>query len=143
MTMTARRTDELDELLRSGIEPLRIASAAIFTAAPDAAGLELAAAAGISGPPLDALVAAVVDPRHPFRRTLAERTSSYNVSPMNPGGPALRSHVLIDAHHGGSSAPIGILAVAHAEPLGSMAQETLHELADRAAAAIVGQPTRP
>lgn len=140
--MTSTRTDELGELLRSSIEPLGIASAAIFTAAPDS-GLELAAAAGISGPPLDALVAAVADPRHPIRRTFAERTSSYNVSPMNPGGPALRSHVLIDAHHGGPSAPIGVLAVAHAEPLGSMAQETLHELADRAAAAIVGQPTRP
>jgi hypothetical protein len=141
--MTSTRTDELDELLRSGIEPLGIASAAIFSAVPDGTSLELAAAAGISGPPLDALVTAVADPRHPIRRTLAERTSSYNVTPMNPGGPALRSHVLIDAHHGGSLAPIGVLAVAHAEPLGSMAQETIHELADRAASTIVGQPTRP
>jgi hypothetical protein len=141
--MTATRTDELDELLRSGIDPLGIASAAIFTAASDGTSLELAAAAGISGTQLDALVAAVADPRHPIRRTLAERTSSYNVAPMNAGGPALRSHVLIDAHHGGSSAPIGVVAVAHEEPLGSMAQETLHELADRAAAAIAGQPTWP
>ena len=141
--MTSTRTDELEELLRSGIEPLDIASAAIFTATADGASLELAAAVGISGPPLDALVAAVADPRHPIHRTLAERTSSYNVTPMNPGGPALRSHVLIDAHHGGLSAPIGVLAVAHAAPLGSMAQETLHELADRAATTILGQTSRP
>ena len=39
--MTSTRTDELDELLRSGIEPLGIASAAIFSAVPDGTSLEL------------------------------------------------------------------------------------------------------
>ena len=141
--MAPKRNAELDELLRSGIEPLGIASAAIFTAASNGSTLELAAAAGISGPPLDALVGAVADPRHPIARTLAERTSSYNVTPMAPGGPALRSHVLIDTVQGGGSAPLGVLALAHSEPLGVKAQERLNDLADEAGLSIVGQATRP
>jgi hypothetical protein len=97
-------------LLEAVVEHLDIESGAIFTVggiasvegpgrqpgdrASDARGrLELAAFVGLADSAVAELVAAVRNPAHPIMRTLAEPAASFDVRPMNPGGPALRSHL--------------------------------------------------
>jgi hypothetical protein len=103
-----------------------------------AADLQLAAAAGISGPPLEGLVDAVRDPRHPIARTVTEAKSSFDVRPIAPGGPALRSHLPLLALRGSERAVVGVLAVAHDQSLDSAARADLTELAGEAAALASG-----
>ena len=68
--MTAAAQDAAD----AAVAVDGIASAAIFLtnpAGPDG-GLSLGGAAGISGPPLDGLIAAVTNPAHPIRRSVSD-----------------------------------------------------------------------
>lgn len=117
-------------MARLAIERPGIESAAIFIQAASSA-LELGAAEGVAGPALERLVEAVQNPAHPIARTLADGVASYNVMPMAPGGPALRSHVPLM-----SDRAVGVLAVAHDEPLGLDQQRSLVELAAQAAQAL-------
>jgi hypothetical protein len=87
--------------------------------------LVLAAAAGIEGPPLDTLVAAVQNPMHPIARALHDTEPTFDVRPINPGGPALRSHLPLDR--------LGVLAVAHHAPLDEGARRAIVTLAQEAA----------
>jgi hypothetical protein len=136
---------ELDGIVRAAVAGDGVASAAIFVTArrdePGSAGdpeLRLAAAAGIDGPPLDGLVAAVRHPRHPIRVALADAGPSWDVRPMNPGGPALRSHLPLRAEDVDPAAPAaGVLALAHDAPLAPEVRGRLENLANRAAALIV------
>ena len=98
-----------------------VASAAIFVTRPPEPGLALVAAAGIDGPPLDALVAAVQDPMHPVARSLHDTDATFDVRPMNPGGPALRSHLPLGGR--------GVLALAHEPPLDADARTKAERLA--------------
>ena len=98
-----------------------VESAAIFTQAPGSTELELAAAAGIEGLPLDGLVAAVQNPMHPIARAMLDAGPTFDVRPMNPGGPTLRSHLPL----GG----LGVLAVAHDASLDAEQRASLEELA--------------
>jgi hypothetical protein len=94
--------------------------------------LELIAAAGIEGPPLDGLVAAVQNPAHPVARAVSDPGPTFDVRPMNPGGPALRSHLpLRTVARGGVT--LGVLALAHESPLGDPERAQVTELAARAA----------
>ena len=140
----------LDDIAQAAIGGDGIASAAIFVIGPGASDpqpepgpqLRLAGAAGIAGPPLDGLVAAIRDPRHPIRRSLADAGPAWNVAPMNPGGPALRSHLPLRPAGAPSGAPaLGVLALAHDAPLASDARSRLEQLADQAAAAAVRSST--
>ena len=106
-----------------------IESAAIFVGESSGA-LELAGAAGISGPPLDGLVAAVRNPAHPIAKAMADDGPTYDVFPMNPGGPALRSHLPMRS----GDRNVGVLAVAHDLALPSDARAALEALASEAAA---------
>lgn len=113
-----------------------IESVAVFlTGSADGGGeaLELGGAAGISGPPLDGLVAAVGDPQHPIRRSAGDPDATFDVRPMNPGGPALRSHLPIRT---GAGVTIGVLAVAHDRPLADDERVALRAIASEAAAAL-------
>jgi hypothetical protein len=113
--------NELAEVAEAALAVGDVASAAIFTQAPGSIALELAAAAGIEGPPLDALVAAVQNPMHPIALAMHDAGPTFDVRPMNPGGPALRSHLPL----GG----LGVLAVAHEASLGAEDRVSLEELA--------------
>jgi hypothetical protein len=112
---------ELDDVVRSAITIADVESAAIFVPRPGSGALELAAAAGIEGPPLDGLVAAVRNPTHPIARAKDDTAPTFDVRPMNPGGPVLRSHLPL----GG----LGVLAVAHDTSLDQVARDALAELA--------------
>src|SRR5690242_7967090 len=93
---------ELESVARSAIDVQDIESAVVFVVGPGSADLRLAAAAGIEGPALDRLVAAVRDPSHPITRTLSDDGPTFDVRPTAAGGPALRSHLPIVTHGGGS-----------------------------------------
>ena len=136
MDSDATDLESLQVILLSATENLHVGSAAFFVRAPDSTGLVVAAAAGISGAALEGLAAAVRDPTHPIARTLVDGEATFDVAPRAPGGPALRSHLPLLADHGGRQATLGVLAVAHENPLDEDARRALVELADRAASAI-------
>jgi hypothetical protein len=132
---------ELDRIAAATLAAGGIASAAIFradsgsTAATPA--LELVGAAGVEGPALDALVAAVRQPGHPIARALADDGPTFDVAPMNPGGPALRTHVPLRAAEANGRA-LGVLAVAHDAPLTAVERQALIDLAGQATRALAG-----
>ena len=134
--MTDAPDRALDEAVRAAYRVGDVSSAAIFVVRPGSSQLELAAAAGIEGLPLDGLVAAVRNPAHPIARALSDDGPSFDVLPMAPGGPRLRSHLPLKADRDGSHQTVGILAVAHDEPLDEPQREKLTTLADAAARAI-------
>ena len=134
--MTQVDQANLDEIARSAGAIDGIASAVIFVLRPGSPDLELAGAAGIEGPPLAGLIAAVRNPEHPIKRTLADDGPTFNVEPMAPGGPALRSHLPIIALRDGRPVAVGVLAVAHEESLTADAKRELSGLATAAAGSI-------
>jgi hypothetical protein len=131
---------DLDAIARSVIALDGIESAAIFVVRPGADGLELGAAAGIEGPARDGLVAAVANPAHPIRRALSDDGPTFDVAPMNPGGPRLRSHLPLFVERAGPREAVGVLAVAHDANLGAGARIALEALADAAAVSIADDP---
>jgi hypothetical protein len=124
----------LDGLVREAIAIGDIASAVAFTVGP-AGALGLAAAAGIDGPPLDGLMAAVRDPAHPVARALTDSDATFDVRPMNPGGPALRSHLPLRA----GERTLGVLALAHQTPLTGEDRDRAIGIAKRAVAILEGE----
>jgi hypothetical protein len=123
----------LDALARDALAIGDIQSAAFFLVTPGSPALELGAAAGIEGPALDGLVNAVRNPAHPVARAVNDAGPTFDVPPVNPGGPKLRSHLPLGANGGGRRTVVGVLAVAHDAPLGEADRQRLVELADRAA----------
>jgi hypothetical protein len=121
---------DLDELTHQALAIDGVESAAIFVTRPGSSELELRAAAGIAGPALDGLVAAVKNPVHPIARALTDEGPTYDVKPMNPVGPALRSHLPLDGR--------GVLAVSHEASLSPDARRSLERLAASATQAIGG-----
>ena len=92
--------------------------------------LEVRGAAGIDGPALDALAAAARNPEHRIPRALASTGPEWDVLPMNPGGPRLRSHLPLRT----GAASTGVLALAHDAPVAADARQALEILATEAAA---------
>jgi signal transduction protein with GAF and PtsI domain len=131
-----QRTDHVQELVRSAVGADGIESAALFVVDPVSSALELMAAAGIEGPARDGLVAAVRNPAHPINRSLADDGPTFDVTPMNPGGPALRSHLPLFAVADGRRTAVGVLAVAHDRSLDPAARQRLERLAEAAAQSI-------
>jgi len=126
----------LDEIVRDATSSGTASSAAIFLVSAGSATLELAAASGIEGPALEGLGAAVRDPRHPVARAVADDGPTFDVLPMNPGGPRLRSHLPLATEVEGNRVVVGVLAVAHDAPLVDDARRRLIALADTAASVI-------
>ena len=94
---TAGRPDGLRLALQRQLDTVAreigAASGAIVIVEGAAGQLEIAAAYELPGPAFDALARAITDPRHPIARTVETGTATYDLRPMNPGGPALRTHV--------------------------------------------------
>jgi hypothetical protein len=123
--MLGAMTRPLDETARAALDIPGVASAAIFVARQGSSDLDLVGAAGIEGAPLEGLVAAVRNPVHPIVRSMSDPRPTFNVTPMNPGGPALRSHLPFGGR--------GVLALAHEPPLDAAAQRAAEALAASAA----------
>ena len=126
----------LDEVVQAALNVDGIQSAALFVVAPPSTSLELAAAGGIAGPPLDGLVAAVRNPAHPVARALRDEGPTFDVLPMAPGGPRLRSHLPLQVDRDSRREAVGVLALAHDASLDQDRRAELIVLADKAAAAI-------
>jgi hypothetical protein len=133
---------DLEDVARSAVAIEGIESAAVFVAAPGSSALNLRAAAGIEGPPLAGLIAAVADPRHPINSAMSDAGPTFDVRPMNPGGPALRSHLPLAAALDGSPVAVGVLAVAHEASLDPNARAELEDLAEAAAASVTVERAR-
>jgi hypothetical protein len=128
---------DLETLARDAIAIGDVRSAAIFVVGAGSAALQLAAAAGIEGPALDGLVNAVRNPSHPVARALTDDGPTFDVQPINPGGPRLRSHLPLAIDRDGRRVVVGVLALAHDLPMSDPDRARLIDLAD-AAAAIAG-----
>lgn len=127
--MIHERDRQLNAVVQEAVVVPDIESAAIFVVAPGTDTLQFVAAAGIEGPALDALVAAVRDPAHPVAMALGDDGPTFDVYPMNPGGPRLRSHLPFRNDNGD---PAGVLAVAHDLALQDQQRGQLILLAERA-----------
>jgi len=126
--MIHERDRQLTAVVQEAMAVEDIESAAIFVVS-GAGTLQLVAAAGIEGAPLDALKAAVLDPAHPVTRSLGDDGPTFDVYPVNPGGPRLRSHLPFRNDNG---EPAGVLAVAHDISLQDPQRRLLILLAERA-----------
>jgi hypothetical protein len=124
--------ERLKAIAEAAVSSEEIASAAIFLVPSVGSALALAAAAGIEGPALDRLTEAVLDHNHPIARTVEEGYASFDVTPMAPGGPALRSHLPLMSP-GAAAIVIGVLAVAHDQPVSASEKAELLQLAADAA----------
>jgi hypothetical protein len=138
--MASQADRDLQRVVQSAVAVPGIESAVVLTVQRGSADLELAAAAGIEGPALDGLAAAVRSPGHPISRTFRDGTAAYDVKPTAPGGPALRSHLPLVAREGGRQTANGVLAVAHRHSLDADARRELEGLADTAAALVGRRP---
>jgi len=127
--MIHERDRQLTAVVQEAAVVEDIESAAIFVVAPGTGTLQLVAAAGIEGPALDGLVGAVQDPAHPVARALEDDGPTFDVYPVNPGGPRLRSHLPFRNDNGD---PAGVLAVAHDISLQDPQRRLLILLAQRA-----------
>jgi hypothetical protein len=128
--MIHERDRQLDWVAQEAVAVPGIASAVIFVSVPGVDTLRLVAAAGIEGPALEGLVTAVQDPAHPVARALRDDGPTFDVFPINPGGPALRSHLPFG---GDTGTNIGVLAVAHDISLDDGQRRELILLTERAA----------
>jgi hypothetical protein len=127
--MIRERDRQLNAVVQEAVAVEDIESAAIFVVVPGNATLQFVAAAGIEGPALDGLVAAVRDPAHPVVQALADDGPTFDVFPVNPGGPRLRSHLPFRNDNGD---PAGVLAVSHDIALQDPQRRQLILLAERA-----------
>jgi hypothetical protein len=136
--MTATRDEKLTRMADAALAD-GVVSATIFLLPAGGSTLQLAAAAGVDGAPLERLTEAVRNPDHPIARTLVEARAMFDVQPMAPGGPALRSHLPIFVATSPATGPVGVLAVAHDAPLDTAARDRLERLAEAAAAAYLSE----
>jgi hypothetical protein len=134
MTEPSERT--LSDLADRAASVRGIVSATIFGVDPASHSLALAAAAGITGPPLEALAAAVRHPGHPIAMALADEAPTIDVLPTAPGGPRLRSHFPLRRDGGDGARPVGVLAVAHNASLDGDQRLELIDIAAGAASAL-------
>jgi GAF domain-containing protein len=121
-------------LLAPLADHLGIASAAVFVVEGHGPDLRIGASIGLGDPA--ALAAAVRNPAHPVTRTAAERSTAFDVMPMAAGGPARRSHLPLIVGEHRSGTVIGVLALAHDQPLGEETRSIVGAVADLAAVAI-------
>jgi hypothetical protein len=126
----------LQVLVDAIAEPLGIASAAIVIEDRAGTGLEIVATYGLDDLAVSGLDGAIQSPTHPIARTFAEPTTTFDVQPVNPGGPALRSHLPLIVTRDGTDTVLGVLALAHDRPIDSATRPILEAAADLAAVAI-------
>jgi hypothetical protein len=125
----------LAALLAAIAHPLGIGSAAVVV--PDGTGgHEIVAALGLDAAASAGLAQAIRQPGHPIARTFADPVATYDVTPINPGGPALRSHLPLVVRRDGTDHVLGVLALAYDRPIEVDQRPIVEAVADLAALAI-------
>ena len=137
--------NDLDTTLRAILvalgDALDVGSSAVFAADPDGS-LSLVASTGLGEGAAAALADAVANPAHPVARTAADPVAAFDVLPMAPGGPALRSHVPLVVTRDGTETVLGVLALAHDRWLDGE-RAGIQAAADLAAVALERHLPRP
>jgi GAF domain-containing protein len=126
----------LEALLEVIPEQLAIESAVIVLVDGGPDHLAIVASAGLGEAARAGLANAIANPAHPIVRTLADPVSTFDVLPMNPGGPALRSHLPLTIRRSGGDAVLGVLALAHEGSTGAEERQLIQAAADLAAVAV-------
>src|SRR4029077_10131963 len=116
-TMSADRLEPTLHVLLAGMaERFEIGSAAVVV--PDGAGgNEIVASIGLDAAAGAGLAQAIRQPGHPIARTFTDPVATYDVTPINPGGPALRSHLPLVVRRDGADHVVGVLALAYDRPI--------------------------
>ena len=130
--------DGLQPTLQTLLDPIAgndVGSAAIVVAGRDGA-LVIAASFGLDDGAAAGLTEAIARSSHPIARTMHETTPTFDILPTVPGGPALRSHLPLVVTRGGTDSVLGVLALAHDEPIDPGLRPVLRSVADLAAVAV-------
>ena len=125
----------LDQLLAVIAEQLDVESA-VIVAVDGPERLRIIASTGLAEPVIAGLAEAIRNPAHPIARTIGEPVPSFDVLPTAPGGPALRSHLPLAVARGGTETVLGVLALAHHQPLDAASRELVEAAANLAAVAV-------
>jgi diguanylate cyclase (GGDEF)-like protein len=124
----------LEQLLAPLADAIGARSAVLFAQDPDRPSVEPIASFGLDDASLAALASAVADnPDHAIRRTITERSATFDAAPRAPGATGLRSHLPLVVTRDEVELPLGVLAVAHEAPLGDDARRLLAAAAQLAA----------
>jgi hypothetical protein len=126
----------LATLVELAVEQLAVESAVIVAAGRGFGEPAIAAGAGLGEAAAAGLTVALRNPDHPIRRTLADGLVTFDVAPMNPGGPALRSHLPLVIARDGQDAILGVLALAHHVAIPLDRRPLVEAIADLAAAGL-------
>ena len=129
----------LRTLLDAVARPLGIASGAIVVRDRSGTGLEIVASYGLDAAAAAGLAEAMQRPDHPVTMTFEATAPTYDVAPMNPGGPRLRSHLPLIVTRGRTPRVLGVLALAHDDEIAPEAKPIIGAAADLAAARIERQ----
>ncbi|HEV8402407.1 MAG TPA: GAF domain-containing protein [Candidatus Limnocylindrales bacterium] len=136
----AARGDGLEATLRTMLDaissPFSVGSGAVVVPTRGSGALEIVASTGLDAAAAAGLTEAMRRPVHPVTRTFSEPVATYDVTPMNPGGPALRSHLPLVVRRDGADHVVGVLALAYDSPIEPAKRPTLEAVADLAAIAI-------
>jgi GAF domain-containing protein len=134
------RDDGLEPTLRTMLDaisgPFEVGSAAVVVPARGTDPPGIVASIGLDDAAAAGLTEAMRRPVHPVTRTFADPVATYDVTPMNPGGPALRSHLPLVVRRDGVDHVVGVLALAYDRPIDPDTRPTLESVADLAAVAI-------
>jgi len=134
------RVDGLEPILRTMLDaisgPFEVGSAAVVVPAHASGLLEIVASIGLDDASAAGLTEAMRRPVHPVTRTFSDPVATYDVTPMNPGGPALRSHLPLVVRRDGADRVVGVLALAYDRPIDPDTRPTLEAVADLAAVAV-------
>jgi diguanylate cyclase (GGDEF)-like protein len=127
----------LERLLAALTNAVGAQSAVIFGQDPDRPTVEPIASQGLDQSTLDTLTAGVTaQPDHPIRRAISDATAGFDVTPVQAGGPALRSHLPLVVTRDDVDLPLGVLAIAHDQPLDDGQRRMATAIAQLAAVAL-------
>jgi GAF domain-containing protein len=126
----------LQAILDATAEALGVASAAIVMRDRASGTLEIVASFGLDAAAAAGLTEAMKRSTHPVTRTFEETSPTYDVAPTVPGGPALRSHLPLTVIRHGDATVLGVLALAHDDPIEPETRPIIEAAADLAAVAI-------
>ncbi len=115
---------------------LDIGSAAVVVPNDSSGDLGIVASIGLDAAAAAGLTAAMRNLGHPIVRTFATPVATYDVTPMNPGGPALRSHLPLTVTRAGADRVVGVVALAYDRPIEADTRPLLEAVADLMAVAL-------
>ena len=126
----------LDELLASVAVATGSGSGAVFVRDEATGSLTIEGSYELPPDAAAGLAGAVRNPAHAVARTSMTGEAAFDVLPMAPGGPALRSHLPLIVGRDGADGIVGVLALAHDQPIDAGLQPIVFAVADLLAVAI-------